>query len=173
MDKILILIRHGHRDTSVRQMDNGLDKTGRAQAEAVGRFFRERFSSAQFANGLWLVASPKRRCVETLLPLAQDLGSSVETRSDLDEQAARESTESLHSRVHVFLQDWIASSVPVTVLSSHGDWLPLAVYHLIGLRQEPQKGSWTEIEWTGGRACLKWYIPTFKPFYPSENLTEF
>ncbi|NJL24381.1 MAG: histidine phosphatase family protein [Calothrix sp. SM1_5_4] len=148
MVKTLILIRHAHRDTTRRELDNGLDEKGREQARFLKRFFSERFSVGEVNSGLWLVSSPKLRCVETLLPLARSLERPVDIHPELSEQAVKESRQSLERRVHAFLHEWTNSSIPLTLLCSHGDWLPVAVYHLLGLRQEFKKGA-VGSRWSG------------------------
>ena len=165
MTQTLILIRHGHRDTSQRQLDNGLDDKGRDQAKLVRRFFAERFTANEFKKGLWFVSSPKIRCVETLLPSAKSAERPVDVHPDLDEQSGRETERSLEARVGRFLDEWTQSKRELTLLCSHGDWLPLATARLLGVRHDFKKGSWLEIEAEGGHFALKWYIPTFRPFF--------
>lgn len=165
MQKTLILIRHGHRDNSRREMDNGLDDKGREQAKAIKRFFTERFSKDDTGSGLWLVSSPKLRCVETLQPIAKALDRPVDVHPGLDEQNGRESGKGLEGRVQAFLKEWSDSKARLTVLCSHGDWLPLATVHLLGLQQDFKKGAWFEVEAIGLRGVLRWYIPSFKHFF--------
>ena len=165
MAKTLVLIRHAHRDNTSRELDNGLTDRGREQARALKRFFAERYSPKDIGSGLWLVSSPKRRCLETMAPLAKPLDRVVDIHPDLDEQGRREDVNGLELRVQGFLREWTQGAVPLTVVCSHGDWIPAALFHLLGLRMEIKKGSWAEVEWDEGRAQLKWYIPSFKPFY--------
>lgn len=166
MVKTLILIRHGHRDNSVRTLDNGLSDKGREHAKAIKRFFSSRFHEEELQSGVWFVSSPKLRCVETILPAAKALNREVDVHPLLDEQSSKEPPGRLEERVQAFLKEWSKSDVALTVASSHGDWLPLAMFNLVGLHFEPKKGSWFEVEWIGGKASLKWYLPTFKHFYP-------
>jgi broad specificity phosphatase PhoE len=166
MVKTLILIRHGHRDNSVRSLDNGLSDKGREQAKAIKKFFSSRFGEEELKSGVWFVSSPKLRCVETILPAAKACQREVDAHPLLDEQSTKENGGGLEERVQTFLSEWKKSTVPLTVVSSHGDWLPAAMFRLVGLHFEPKKGSWFEIEWNSGAAALKWYIPTFKHFYP-------
>jgi|GEM_PF-567080 len=165
MVKTLILLRHGHRDNSVRTLDNGLSDKGREQAKSIKRFFTSRFHEEELKSGVWFVSSPKLRCVETLLPTAKALNRAVDAHPLLDEQSMKEGAGRLEERVQAFLKEWSRSDVGLTVASSHGDWLPVAYSQLLGFRSEPKKGSWCEVEWFSGRATLKWYIPTFKHFY--------
>ncbi len=164
MNKTLVLCRHAHRDTTRRELDNGLTEKGRDQAKAIKRFFFERFTEEDRAS-LWLVSSPKQRCLETLAPLAKELERPVDAHPDLDEATAREGHKGLEARVERFLREWGQSNIALTILCSHGDWLPVATEGLLGLPQDVKKGSWLELEWGAGAPSLKWYIPSFKPFY--------
>lgn len=161
MTKTLVFIRHGHRDTSQRDMDNGLDTKGQGQARSIKAFFHTRFADGK---DVWLVSSPKRRCQETLEPLAKSLNCEVDSHPGLDEQKKGESDADFESRVGKFLEEWMATSAPLTLVCSHGDWLPIAIKQLLGIHQEFKKGSWLELEMVGSQISLKWYIPTFKFF---------
>jgi phosphohistidine phosphatase SixA len=165
MTKTLVLCRHAHRDTTQRELDNGLSDKGREQAKSIKRFFSERFSAEDFKRGLWFVSSPKLRCMETLQPTAKEAGRSVDAHPDLDEQSLKEGPQGLENRVNHFLKEWNSSKVGLTILCSHGDWLPLATFRLLGLSQEYKKGAWLEVESDSGRAYLKWYIPSFKTLF--------
>lgn len=165
MDKTLILIRHAHRDTSDRSLDNGLSSKGKEQAKALRSFFADRFTQEEIRHGLWLVSSPKKRCIETLEPIAKYADRSVDIHPEADEAHEGEGPSAFTERVHQFLHEWSASKAPVTVISSHGDWLPVAVFHLLGIHQEMKKGSWLEVDWKYSRGYLKWYIPHFRHFY--------
>lgn len=165
MTKTLVLIRHAHRDTSNRELDNGLSDKGKDQAKDLRRFFSDRFDQAELKDGLWLVSSPKKRCLETLNPIAKLLDRTVDIHPGLDEASMRESTASFTSRIEQFLREWQQSKAALTLLCSHGDWLPMAVNHLLGIHQEFKKGGWLEVEWQGGSGRLSWYAPTLKYFY--------
>lgn len=165
MAKTLILIRHGHRDNSRSELDNGLTDKGREQAQRIRRFFSERFQPEAYSRGLWLVSSPKVRCIETLQPLAKHLDRKVDIHPGLDEQNGREGSAAFEKRVHGFLHEWTQSAMPLTVLCSHGDWLPAAVQKMLGVAPQVKKGSWLELEWEGGMAALRWYVPSFKTFF--------
>jgi broad specificity phosphatase PhoE len=165
MQKTLVLIRHAHRDNTQRELDNGLSEKGRDQAKAVKRFFTERFSKEEAGKGLWLVSSPKLRCVETLQPIAKGIERPVDIHPGLDEQGSRESIKAFEGRVQAFLHEWAESKMEITILCSHGDWLPAAALGLLGLHQEFKKGSWLELESDGSAPLLRWYVPTFKHFF--------
>lgn len=161
MKKTLVLIRHGHRDNSVRSRDNGLSEKGQEQARWLKKYFFRRFEER---DGLWLVSSPKVRCIETLEPIAKEGGFEVDCNPDLTEQSAGETLVKFETRIRRFLEEWAHSPQPLTLVSSHGDWLPLAARHLLGADFDFKKGSWLELEWDG-RGILRSYIPSFKLFF--------
>ncbi len=166
MSKTLVFIRHGHRDNTKRELDNGLSEKGQEQAKAIRRFFLDRFSSEEFKQGLWFVSSPKKRCVETLMPTAKGLEQAVDAHPDLDEQNSREGAAAFEMRISRFLGEWAKSKIALTVVCSHGDWLPMATQRLLGLDHEFKKGGWLELESQPGDVVrLKWYVPSFKLLY--------
>lgn len=162
MKKTLILVRHAHRDTSERDLDNGLSDKGREQAKAIRKFFASRFGPAELANGLWLVSSPKKRCQQTLDPIAKLAGSTLDIHPDLNEQKPKESAQEFDLRVQKFLNEWSKNKAGISVVCSHGDWLPIAIFQILGTSHEMKKGSWFELEWNSQKPNLKWYIPSFK-----------
>jgi broad specificity phosphatase PhoE len=166
MVKQLILIRHGHRDNSNRMVDNGLSGKGEKQAKWLRRYAESRFDRREWRDlKAVLLSSPKKRCVETLTGISDHMELPVETRPELDEQKANETFAAFSERVHGFLNWWMKDAPPVVVVCSHGDWLPLAIFHLLGTTVEMKKGAWLEIECDQGQGVLKWYIPGFKCFY--------
>lgn len=161
MKKTLVLIRHAHRDNSVRSRDNGLSDKGRLQARWLRKYYSQRFKKDELA---WLVSSPKKRCLETIEPIAMYANLAIDVNPDLIEQGDNESRQRFEARVQRYLQDWMQLPQELTLICSHGDWLPCAVFHLLGLQTELKKGSWLELEWSG-KAELKCMIPSFKQFY--------
>ena len=164
MVKKLVLLRHAHRDTTERSLDNGLSLKGKAQAKAIKAFFESRFARQLEAQSLWLVASPKLRCVETLQPVAKAMARDVDRHPLLIEQSARETGDALRARVQKFLREWRDNPTQLTLACSHGDWLPIAVAQLAGLNLEVKKGSWIEFELIDSEPVLRWFIPSFKHF---------
>jgi broad specificity phosphatase PhoE len=161
MSKTLVLIRHAHRDTAIRSKDNGLSDKGKGQARALKKYFASRFEKPQ---SVWLVSSPKKRCLETLAPISAVGNYEIDVNPDLDEQGDGESMAKFEERIQHFIKEFQQMPQEMTLVCSHGDWLPMAVFHLLGVRCDFKKGAWFEIEWDGS-AQLKWFIPTFKPFY--------
>jgi phosphohistidine phosphatase SixA len=90
------LVRHacaGHRDDwgAAADEERPLDLAGKAQARALSRLLVD-------ANPLRLVASPTRRCVETLLPLSMKVGLDTETSPLLRNDAPRGLDDVVHRR---------------------------------------------------------------------------
>lgn len=165
MNKTLVLIRHAHRDTSDRNQDNGLSGKGKDQAKFLKKFFSSRFNAEETKGGVWLVSSPKKRCIETLEPIARHVNAEIDVHPELDEQGTGETMQAVEKRMRAFFHEWSRSSVQTTLICSHGDWLPMATQLLLGFPHEFKKGSWFELEALSHTAYLKWYIPHFKPFY--------
>jgi broad specificity phosphatase PhoE len=165
MDKTLVFIRHAHRDTAVRTNDNGLDQKGRDQAKSLRRFFFERFSEKDIKAGLWLVSSPKLRCQETLQPIAKELQRAIDIHPSLDEQNGKESAAQFSGRVSGFLKEWRENASPLTLVCSHGDWLPVASQLLTQGVYVCKKGSWHELVLSESGLELVWSVPSFKPFF--------
>jgi len=164
--KTLILVRHAHRDNSRRELDNGLTEKGKKQAQWIRKFALSRMKEEGWEKSqITLISSPKVRCLETLEPLAKSLEIKILASNDLLEMQNRESLEQVDQRIHHFLHQWTQKSTDVTLICSHGDWLPMAAFHLLGISVDFKKGGWVEIEWNDGRAHLQWSIRSFKPFY--------
>ncbi len=165
MGKTLVLIRHAHRDTQIRSKDNGLSPKGHKQTEALVRFFRKRQESMNWdvESGLFL-SSSKKRCLETLQPLADISKQQVKVSADLVEQEPSESFAQLQTRIENFLE-WFKNEGPSwCVACSHGDWIPLAVHSTLKMDLEIRKASWLELEFSRGQFDLKWFVPSFKYF---------
>jgi broad specificity phosphatase PhoE len=97
--------------------------------------------------------------------LADLVGKTVETKTELDEHGANEKFAAVDLRVHRFLHWWTTDGDPLVIISSHGDIIPLMAYHLLGASLDVKKGSWLEIEWSSGQAHLLWFIRHFKDFF--------
>ncbi len=146
--KRLIFIRHAHRDTTDRELDNGLSEKGRSQVKKLVKLAREELGEKPFnQERIEFLTSPKRRCVETISPIAEELGGEIGISGLLDEG------DRLEKRVDEFLEWWRSPLAPlVTVLCSHGDWIPLCLKRLTGQEQDISKGGWAEVSlsiWDG------------------------
>lgn len=164
--RTLILIRHAHRDTSNRNLDNGLSDKGQKQVKRLVKYFQKRFRYEEWSvSNIKFESSPKLRCVQTLQPLAQIVGSQVIEQAELSEQNPNESFAKFQARLQNYLKRWIESDIPVLVVCGHGDTLPLMVFHLLGTAVDFKKAGFLELEWESGQAHLKQYIPSLKLFY--------
>lgn len=166
MRKQLIFVRHGHRDTSQRTLDNGLSEKGKRQARWIKKFAAIRFTVDEVKDlKALLLSSGKKRCMETLEPLSEAWKIKIEVKSELTEQSGQESHEAFKTRIESFLNWWVKSAPPLVFVSSHGDWLPLACQKILGMPIEMKKGAWLEVEWEEGSPYLTWYVPSFKAFF--------
>ncbi|MCC7441095.1 MAG: histidine phosphatase family protein [Bdellovibrionales bacterium] len=151
IEKVLVLVRHAHRDTADVNQDNGLSSKGRDQAERLMDTFRKRFPDAR---NVALLSSPKKRCQETFNSIARGSASKVSVDPRLDEGASAESNQMFESRVQAFL-DWWRHEGPETLIAcSHGDWIPVALFLLTGARAEIHKAAWCEIQLVEGQTRL-------------------
>lgn len=158
-NKILILIRHAHRNKAFgRKADNGISAKGRKQAKALARLYDGFFGKSEPR----LYSSPKLRCIETLGPVAKQCGTEIEILEELNESG---SDAKLRERVRKFDAFWRKSSAPLIVVSSHGDWIPAFVAHLTGVPIELDKGGWIQIE--DGK--IRWVIQRPEDFKPSQR----
>ncbi len=152
-EKNLILVRHAHRDTSEgRERDNGLSERGKDQAKAIARYFKERYGKEEAL----LLSSPKVRCIETLLPLADKLGVEVKVVDLLGEQV--ESQEALERRIEKFFRWWKQRGPALVVACSHGDWIPAFSRKVLGISLDVKKGAWLEIGGHGRHTELRWLL---------------
>jgi broad specificity phosphatase PhoE len=160
--KILILVRHAHRDTTDREADNGLSPKGRVQVEQLLSYWRKAFKGERAV----FLSSPKRRCLETVAPLADASGSRIRVTRAMIERQEGESAAALRRRARAFIEEWRAQpGQGITVACSHGDWLPLAIEAASGARVRLSKGGWAQIELDGaksGRPSLTWLLQHFK-----------
>jgi 8-oxo-(d)GTP phosphatase len=152
-ERTLILLRHAHRETTLgRDRDNGLSEKGKEQAKAIAKYYLGRFPDSSPV----LLSSPKIRCVETLLPLADKTGRDIKVVDLLDEQF--ETNTAFQRRIAKFLQWWKKSQPSVLVVCSHGDWIPAFSRLFLGTAIELKKGGWLELESKSGVLRLRWVL---------------
>jgi len=153
------LVRHasaGHRnDDDPSDVERHLDAKGRRQADAVASLLARTKSASR---GIRLVASPAARCIETLAPLAEQLGTDIEIWPDLLEGTPIEVTWSALAKAAEHDGD--------VALCSHGDVIPELISRLQGRgmrvpgRAGSSKGSvWTLTRWDGQRFEKGVYTP--------------
>jgi phosphohistidine phosphatase SixA len=146
------LVRHAHAGSRASWAEDDdlrpLSPKGARQADAL----RERLDDA--AVGC-VVSSPSRRCVETVEPLARELGTKIDTRKEFLEGADPEGA------LDLLLE--LAPRDPV--VCSHGDLIPKMIRRLVGsgMRTKDanisQKGSLWVIEVEKGRPVKGKYYP--------------
>lgn len=160
MNKTLVLIRHAHRETkNGREQDNGLSSKGRRQVRKLFDFYFKRFPEVE-SPLLW--SSPKRRCIETLLPLANKLEKKLINRKELDEQNAEESSKEFINRMESLLKEIRQSKKELIILCSHGDWIPVFLKQVIGIKMTLKKGGWAELDSLNEKQfTLTWLIQDF------------
>ncbi|MBS1958912.1 MAG: histidine phosphatase family protein [Bdellovibrionales bacterium] len=154
MSKRLILIRHAHRDTDEPGKDNGLSGKGNEQVKRLLKFASDRLDDTD----PMFISSPKKRCQETLGPIAKMTGHKMEIDERLTEHGPTESTSLYLARIDEFLDHWKFECPDTTVVSSHGDWIPIAVQRLTGAKIGLKKAGWVEIEYAGGECFLTWIV---------------
>jgi broad specificity phosphatase PhoE len=153
--KTLVLIRHAHRNIDDRTKDNGLSERGVDQVKKLVKFYKNRFEGAKAT----IFSSPKKRCQETITPLAKEAGVKFTIDDRLDEHAGNENTALFMARMEEFLDVWKYEGPALTILCSHGDWIPIAVQKLTGRSVEIKKCGWIEIEYNeGADAKLTWLV---------------
>ena len=146
-EKILVLVRHAHRDTTVKQADNGLSDKGQKQALRINEELAAKFAGEKAC----FLSSPKRRCIETLEPLAEEFGKKVKVDPLLDEEGPDETSSEFIARIKSFLDWWKNKAPKLTIACSHGDWLPEATGLLTGKEADFAKGGWTLLTLHSGK----------------------
>jgi broad specificity phosphatase PhoE len=158
--KTLVIVRHAHRDTANRSLDNGLTKKGKRQARRLLAYYKIRFPKVKPL----IVSSPKKRCVETIQPAADYAGAPLVLDRALLDVALPKGRFSPPARVAGFLHWWRKEAPETVVVCSHGGWITAALRALTGADLELKKGGWAEVELAGGRPRLAWLIQSFKFF---------
>ncbi len=144
-NRTLIIVRHAHRDKEMGSaFDNGLSAKGRKQALKAAKYFHSTFPSLK--DCLFL-SSPKKRCLETLLPFVAD------DRGRIKELQCLSEGEPIDKKVDEFLKAFKNFRAQVVVACSHGDWIPAIMERITGERVELKKGAWARFE--GGADLLK------------------
>lgn len=139
----LLLVRHGTAGSRSRwkgdDLVRPLDKRGRKQAQALVKTLGG-FPVAR------ILSSPYVRCIDTLAPLAEELGLEIEQRAELAEGASP-------TGVHELLRGLVGETA---VLCSHGD----IIADLVGWeRRHAKKGATWLLEPDGDRFAPAVYLP--------------
>lgn len=124
-------------------LDNGLSPKGHAQAEDFAR----RFVAGEIVEKpecAVLVSSPKLRCRETLGPLAKALKVEIKINSLLDEG-------DVEWKIEEFFGNWLSGPESLTVINTHGDWIPEFFEMKLGARIDLKKGGFAVVRCEGRR----------------------
>lgn len=147
MNKTLIILRHAHRETvKGRDLDNGLSDRGRKQVRRIFDYYFKRYPEIERPL---LLSSGRKRCIETLQPLASKLERRLTLHPLLMEKGGEAKSENgaqFKKRVKKFLKEWQESKTPLTIICSHGDWIPVFMKECLGTSIHLKKGGWAEIE---------------------------
>lgn len=147
--KHLIVIRHArplHPTTENLEAgsDCSLSPAGQKQAAQFAEFMTHEFSHQTSL----ILSSPKKRCQETVVPLAEGLGLSVQSWEILNEGG------SLREKSKKLQEWWKENAPPLAVLCSHGDLIPVLCEVLIGVPVELGKGQWLHAQLVHGKGKL-------------------
>ena len=163
--KLIVFIRHAHRDNRVRDLDNGLSEKGLRQTRRLERYLIRRLEKEDWqGEDLVFFSSPKVRCTETLWPLARAVGQDLIIREDLTEQKRGEDFGAFQLRVQKEIEAILAHPQSVFFICGHGDFLPLAAYHFLGVAVNFKKAGWFEFSLYEGQFSLEQYLPSLKLF---------
>ncbi|MBN8553917.1 MAG: histidine phosphatase family protein [Deltaproteobacteria bacterium] len=146
MKKTLIILRHAHRDTSERSLDNGLDEKGIEQVARLKKFFAENYS----VKNPQAFSSPKIRCQETIAAIGK-----FETMDLLDERDLKENEKEFLARVEKFMDWWKTEAADFCVICSHGDWIPTFLYKAIREPLDLKKAGLIEMNLVSDEIFLK------------------
>lgn len=167
MMKTLVILRHAHRDKDLgSEIDNGLSTKGQNQALVLAKFFKKRFLSSSRnsfdpkieTSRVSLISSPKKRCIETLEPIALLINSEIEISNQLDEAGNHP------LRVKSFIETLNEVRQDLVIICSHGDWIPLFFEKWIGIPIHLNKGAWAEVDFENECRQLTWLIQEFSYF---------
>ncbi|MDB5037027.1 MAG: hypothetical protein JWQ35_555 [Bacteriovoracaceae bacterium] len=149
-EKILIVVRHAHRDVIDPSEDNGLSEKGQKQAMAIKSFYIKNFDSKEIK----LFSSPKLRCQETLEPLSKYLNVKMEILDLLDESSQTKGGR-IEERIMKFKTWWFKEAPPLMMICSHGDWIPTFFEQTLNQSTALKKGGWAELKLRSGKVSLE------------------
>jgi len=140
--KHLFVVRHAHRKVVDASSDNSLSKKGLKQVEALGQTLLPRLRNLE--SPYHFFTSPKKRCVETVQPLSEQINSRFAIEPKLDEQSFDETTEDFKNRLADFLEELMQTG-PTAIICGHGDNLPILVEQITGITVNLEKSGWVEL----------------------------
>lgn len=141
----LFLVRHGHRDTTNYRDDNGLSDKGISQLQGLASFFSEYLEDTK---EIAFSCSPKKRCIESLQIIATGFSKKIFVEEKLIEQQDDEDSKKFEGRIKDWLNDWKKEETPISIICSHGDWIPLFMKISMDLHIDVKKSGWLELNYT-------------------------
>lgn len=138
MTQKLILLRHASRNHS----QNELNSVGLEQAESRAKYFSQNLSS----QGLKILSSSKKRCVQTAQAIASNLGLGFEKSEDIEERRANEDSKCFEKRVTDSLKKSLRKDFETLIICSHSDWLFIAMRDWAELRISLDEACWAEFQ---------------------------
>lgn len=136
--KTLVVLRHAHRTKEFGYaFDNGISEKGQKQAARILKRWVKQFGD----EGAALYSSPKKRCLETIAPIAKKIGAEVKIVSWLDEGG------SLTRKCRELATWWKGEAPELVAVCSHGDVIPVLLETLIGHPLDLDKGGWAKLEY--------------------------
>jgi broad specificity phosphatase PhoE len=154
MSKTLILIRHAHREVVEPAEDNGLSAKGRGQVEGLVEHLHRHLQREFDGVRPRFLCSPKKRCRETLGPVAQREKCEFKVDPRLSECSPVETSREFLERIRQFAQEWKQGGKELTVICSHGDWIPEFVAEIANARISIKKAGYVEIREVAGECLL-------------------
>lgn len=158
--KTLVILRHAHRDLTDRTLDNGLNAKGKLQAKRLAKFYGRRYA----AEWPLMISSPRRRCQETLAPIARKHSLDIQENRLLIEQLPTEDHGAFVARIDSFFAWWTEQDTELIIACTHGDWISTAMQYLFRNAGDYKKGCWIELQNRDGAVALSWLIQSFKFF---------
>ena len=134
---------------------------GRRQVRRLFDHYFERFPEVENPQ---LISSSKKRCLETLEPLGRKLERKLHLNPLLLEfrgDDKKESKADFRKRIRKFIREFEKSRYSVTLICSHGDWIPVFFEEAIGVNIQLKKAGWAELEWDKG-FNLTWLIQSLE-----------
>lgn len=157
--KTLVIVRHAHRHKTLGSgADNGISEKGQKQARALSKFFGKVFDKKTKPV---IYSSPKLRCIQTVEPLARKRGVEIKILESLNESST---TAELQKRITAFDALWRQSQDELTVICSHGDWIPAYLKMALGFEIDLEKGAWAQIEMENRQLKLEWLAQDLTSF---------
>ena len=139
--KTIVVLRHAHRNSTFQQEDNDLSERGQEQVSDLVEDYLE----GLMPSGNQFLSSPKKRCIQTLQPLAEVAKKDLEVFRPLDEQTSAEGKSDFLQRIESLANN-LKQRPGVTYICTHGDVIPELLNHLCGFHIDISKGDYLIIE---------------------------